>query len=126
LREAAGINQVAMAAQLGCAQSTVSRIEQGRQPPTVAALEVWLAACGATGGEHDELLTLLGAGAPATRAVRPDPRCPTSDLVVAVAVVPASATVTATSVGSLLRRELEQLAGGDLRLVADPGGEQAR
>lgn len=65
LREAASVNQVAMAALLGVKwQSSVSAIEIGAQRASANQLAVWLDACSATAADRLEALRLAGEPAP--------------------------------------------------------------
>lgn len=59
LRQQAGLNGKSLAAAAGWQPSKVSRVENGRQRPTVADIEAWTRACGADPENTAALLALL-------------------------------------------------------------------
>ncbi|MFC7247163.1 helix-turn-helix domain-containing protein [Catellatospora aurea] len=61
LREAAGLSGKELAAAAGWAASKVSRLENGKQLPTVADLGTWVSVCGAPAVAQEELGELLSA-----------------------------------------------------------------
>jgi transcriptional regulator with XRE-family HTH domain len=74
LRHAAGLTSVQLAERLGVAQSTISRLERGRQLASPEQVDRWAAATGATAEQHASLDELAEAAATEAVAWRRRPR----------------------------------------------------
>ena len=73
LRKAAGLTHTTIAAELGVAQSTISRLESGKALPSPDHLDRWAAATGATTEQrlHLDALAQAAAAEKATWQYRP-------------------------------------------------------
>jgi len=74
LRHAAGLTSVQLAERLGVAQSTISRLERGRQLASPEQVDRWAAATAATAEQHGSLDELAEAAATEAVAWRRRPR----------------------------------------------------
>ena len=65
LREDAGLRQKDLVDRIATYESTISKIENGSQDPSLSITERWVRACGrelsVLGPEHDEAIRVIGA-----------------------------------------------------------------